>query len=278
MRTFTIRIDSCLERVLRLAASLCIATSLVACNTPVREPVYTEGEVEVSKRSYRSEGAVVERGYQHPASLELEPLAYALAKIQIGDLKDRDIEQRPAIALDLIAPIARGLVAGFAEAGPDEELVVIATRKEKTIGIFHRRLLTTFIASRSDDHLLLSFTYSDKTLTKAEERKDRPVPEIGDRRMQFRILPGPGIAAPQAQVAKLAWPGTAPAVAAPARASPAPIAGDGDGDEALPPGVASELKALQGALERGEIAPIYFERKRAELLERGGDATEPAAD
>jgi len=266
----------------RLALPVTLIAGLAACSSPVREVVYQEGEVEVSRRAYREDGEVVARGYQHPATVEVRPLAYALAEIEAGDL-DHDAEPRPAIPVDLLAPIARGLAAGFAEAGPDEELVVVATRKEKTIGIFHRRLLTSFVATRRDGELWLSFAYTDHPLTKKEEREERPLPEIGAPRMEFRIRGTAAVRSPRRELARLDWPESAPEVAAPAAAatpaagataptggSPAPEDAAG---AALAPAAAAELRALEEALERGEIAPVYYERKRAELLEgAGGEA------
>lgn len=255
--------------------SLLLVVAL-GCSAPVRKTVYSQESVEVSKRHYRDATSTLARGYEHPAQLALEPLAYSLAAIRVGELDDREVPERRAIHLDLVAGIARGLVAGFAEASPDEELVVIATRKEKTVGIFHRRLLTSFVAFRKNGELVLDFAYTDKPIAKADERKELPAPEIGQKRMNFRVLPGDGVQPHDGQVALVRWPGTAANAATPQVAAPSLSAGESaisvEAESALPDATSSALRELDAALERGEIAEVYYERKRAELLRDAGAA------
>ena len=253
---------------------------LAGCTTPKRQVVYSKDFIEVSTR--RVTDARGATGFEHPAAVELEPLALALAEIRVGDLDSLDVETRRAIHLDIVAGIARGLVAGFAEAAPDEELVVMATRKEKTVGIFHRRSYTSFVAYRKDGALVLDFTYTDKRLTKAEERQDLPPPRIGQRRMKFRVLEGEGEPARNTQVARLAWPeATAPpppvaAEGAPQDAAPEiPVDASVEAEAGLPEPLRRELRELDEALARGEIAERYHARKRAELL-READSDTPA--
>ena len=70
------------------------------------------------------------------------------------------------------------LAEAFAEVKPDQELGVVIARKQRRLGIFHRKYLTSFITWMRDDGLYIDFSRVEWEVPKNKE-DDLPQPRRG---------------------------------------------------------------------------------------------------
>jgi hypothetical protein len=186
-----------------------LLASLLACagTRVIRESVYQRGEVESFLRSYRREGAVVERGFDHPAAISSVRLAHILSfvEVEVGQGKQR--RRVPAVPSLLIYEVGDALAAAIEQADPNQEVVVMAVRKERRLGIFHTRFLSSLIAYLKGDLLTLHFSHADWEVPKMgpEAGDELPEPKEGQQLMQFRILPDPALTLLGPQTLAVDW-------------------------------------------------------------------------
>lgn len=133
------------------------------------------------------------QGFSHPAIISKERLSHILGAIEIESRESKKSKatiRQPGIHAELIAPIAAALSEALREAGPDEEIGIQAVRKERSLGIFHTKYLTTLLAWVKGGSLYVQLHRADWLIPQAKEDKPLPEPMRDTRPMDFRVVSG----------------------------------------------------------------------------------------
>ena len=185
-----------------LAALPLLALLALACKTPVKEDVFNEGPVKVFLRSEKTWylGSLIEKDYDHPVTISPVRIAHILSRIDVRVAGKRE----PAIPTDLLFSIAEGISRSLARAGAEQEVVVMATEKERRIGIFDHDYLTSFVAYVKGPQL---FIYMARIHWEVppKQKEDPPLPQIGEERMAFRLYPSKGMELVEGQGVAADW-------------------------------------------------------------------------
>jgi len=162
----------------------------------VREPVFSggaTGEVEAYLRRYEDGGDAVPRGFDHPVLIAPVRAAHILAHVDVEVGSGDDREARPVVPPEMVYEVGEALAKALEKAGPDDEVVVRVLRRDRHLGIFTTRFLSSFVATVEDDRLRLSFGHVDWEVPKfgagRQGQEDLPEPVPGERQMSFRVLP-----------------------------------------------------------------------------------------
>ena len=173
-----------------LASLLAIAALASAgCTRIVKTEVSDRDGVVCELRHRLQNGRVVARGYQHPAAIAPQRLQYILGAIDVEVTEDGRRTQHAAIHPELLQPIARALVDAFERADPNQEVAVMAVRKQQRLGVFHRKYLTSLVAYFEDDRLYVLLSRIEWEIPKDREGDKLPEPQPGERQMAFRTIP-----------------------------------------------------------------------------------------
>ena len=78
----------------------------------------------------------------------------------------------------------------FVKADSNQEVVVIAVRKQDRLALFHKKYLTTLIAFFRADRLYIHLSRVEWEIAKNRKNKVLPQPERGEKQMAFRAVPG----------------------------------------------------------------------------------------
>lgn len=175
---------------------------LAACRTPVTEDVFKEGPVQVFLRSEKSWqfGQLVEKDYSHPVTISPVRVAHILSRIDVRLAGKR----APAIPTDLIYPMAEGISRSLSRAGAEQEVVVMAIQKERSLAIFDHDYLTSFVVYAKDDQLFVYLARIHWEVP-AREKEKPPQPKIGEERMSFRLYPSKGMEVLEGQGVAVNW-------------------------------------------------------------------------
>jgi hypothetical protein len=187
--------------LLRLAA-FALLLLLAACRTPVREDVFKEGSVDVFLRSEKNWqfGTLIEKDYSHPVTISPVRLAHILSRIDVRLAGKRE----PAIQTDMIYPIAEGISRALSRAGAEQEVVVMAIRKDHSLAIFDHDYLTSLVAYAKGSQLYVYLARIDWEIP-AKEKEKPPWPQIGEERMSFRVYPSKGMDVLEGQGVAVNW-------------------------------------------------------------------------
>lgn len=179
--------------VLALAFVL-VAGVLPACGTrSVNETVVETYDLEIRLRSEKPAFGfkTIARGFGQPVEISPARLESILGGIQI-DLRPSEKsalrERRYAIPRKVLPEIARGLSGAFAEAGPDQEIVVLALRKQMQKGFFNRKYLTSFVTWVENGALVVQLSRIDWKTEQHRKRDKLPTPAVGDFVMPFSTV------------------------------------------------------------------------------------------
>jgi hypothetical protein len=149
---------------------------------------------------------VVERDYEHPAIISTQRLGHILGAIEIEtSAEGKGTIRQPAFHPDIIPRTAEGLAKALAEANPNEEIGVKVIRREARLGVFNRKLLTTFIAYMDEGHLYLLIRRVEWFIKESDERKPLPEPQRNRKAMNFRVVSGDPIFYAGAQDLEVDW-------------------------------------------------------------------------
>jgi len=269
--------------ILALLASVAVAAPGCVTRT-VTDTAYDGGSVTVKLRKRVRGFEEVDRGFDHPSVISVERLTNILASITIEEFdKKKGTYQRNAIAAELVRPIAKGMVRGFAAADPNQELAVTAVLKVKQHLIFHRNKLTSLAAYMKDGALFVYVSRIEWEIPKHRE-DNLPLPVVGKEVMDFRTVGSRRIYPVGAQGVSIAW--RDPVFKKP----PALLAGDSNvrtrtilAEEAIPeseldtglpeeatrtlsPETLRSLADLEEARRAGSITETEYTRQRDELL------------
>ncbi len=157
-----------MRRAILTGQALLCAVTLVACGAKlVREPIYESEDqsVEVALRYQEKGGEKLPRGYHHPALISDVRLAHILAHLQYED----KIGNKQSMLRSLqVYDLAEGLAKGLKRAGPDDEVLGVAYRRERNLGIFTVDRVTSLRAYVLGDSLMIDFFDVDKRLDKQQ--------------------------------------------------------------------------------------------------------------
>ena len=141
-------------------ALVLIALTLPGCVTrTVQQTVVDDYGITIKLRSQAKPfGEATPRGFEQPAVIPAPRLALILGGIEIDQSEnesnqDSARERRPAIPSKLLKKVSRGLSKALSEASPDQEVVVLAVRKQRQHGLFHRKFLTSFVSYLKQDQI-----------------------------------------------------------------------------------------------------------------------------
>ena len=193
-----------------LVATLLVATLPLACATRVIErQVHVQDGVTTTLRHQIQDGVPVDRGYQHPVEISEERLRRILAAIAIRSEEDGELVEKPAIARRLLIPVARGLSQSLAVANSSEEIALTAVRHDRRLAIFSVKFLTSFVSYVSDDLLTISLSRVEWDIDlgkKSRARRGRlPQPRLGEKVMDFRVIPNEAYEAAGEQSVQVRW-------------------------------------------------------------------------
>ena len=183
-------------------AALSLLFLAIACATPVKEKVFNEGDVNVFLRSEKTWqfGSLIEKDYDHPVTISPVRIGHILSRIDARLAGKRE----PAIPTDLLFPIAEGVSRALTRAGAEQEVVVMANRKQRRLGIFDHDFLTSFVAYVKGDQLFVHMARIDWEVP-ARDRDAPPEPKVGEQRMAFRLYPGEAMELIDKQCVAVNW-------------------------------------------------------------------------
>jgi hypothetical protein len=169
-------------------ALACLALAFLVLALPgcvtrsVQEKVVDEYGLTIKLRSQaKLFGETSPRGFEQPSVISAPRLALILGAIEIDERERKDSstrERRPAVPAKVLKRVARGLSLALAEASPDQEVVVLALRKQAQHGIFNRKFLTSFVSYLKQGQIYFFFSRVDWPLDskRAGDRLPEPHP------------------------------------------------------------------------------------------------------
>ena len=263
-----------------------------ACASPyTRVRIHQDDAVVVTLRARNEGGRPVDRGFRQPATISNVRLAHILASLDVrtGVTDEGGGKRVPAVHTELIYPLGDHLSAAFKQADSTQEVVVQAFRRERNLGIFTKKYVTSFVAwVDSEDRLQIHLSRVDWEVPKSNE-EDLKEPVAGRLVQRFRVIPSETARAAGAQGLAIDWrdpsfrKGANLSVGRSGRLrrrtilmqSPDVVEEDRVEDRAplaLPsdPEVLRQLADLEEARKRGEIPEADYLTRRRELLS-GGD-------
>ena len=116
-----------------------------------------------------------------------------------------NISRYPAIASSILYPLAEGIAQVLSQAGPSDELVVMAIRKEKRFGIFDKKFLTSFVTFLQGEQLHVYLNRSGWEIPKEGKKRRLPEPAIGEHPMKFSVFVTRGMALLDRQSVAIDW-------------------------------------------------------------------------
>ena len=173
-------------------AMILTALALPGCVTrAVQQEVVNEYGLTIKLRSQAKPfGDPTPRGFEQPAVIPAPRLALILGGIEIDrresdkdSAKDSARERRPAVPSRLLKQISEGLSQALAEASPDQEIVVLALRKQAQHGLFHRKFLTSFVSYLKQGQIYFFFSRVEWPVDKNRAGDRLPEPQPNDRAM-----------------------------------------------------------------------------------------------
>jgi hypothetical protein len=267
---------------------IAIALLTSACITrTVDQEVFSQDGVNIWLRSQKTWLSEVERDFQHPAVISGERLTHILAAIDIEtrDPKDDEALKQRKVAIHpvILAEVANGMAESFEEASPNQELIVVAVRKQRRLGLFHRKFLTSLSAFMEGDFLHIELSRIEWEIPKNREDEKLPRPR-GKKAMKFRAVPARGMHNAGTQTVVVPWrrslyarPLRAPSVAGGdvqrrtiLMESPIPLDELEPQQDSIPanldPGVLRALADLEEDRRAGAITETEYQQKKALLL------------
>ncbi|MFO0691221.1 MAG: hypothetical protein U0900_21160 [Myxococcota bacterium] len=178
--------------LLALAALVPIALATGCASQPHRHSIIDRAGMQVDLVRYARGFKTEPQGFSHPAIISKERLTHILGAIEIESREKKGAAtiRQPGIHADMVVPIAAALSEALRQAGPDEEVGIKAVRKERSLGIFHTKYLTTLLAWVKGSSLYIQLHRSEWLIPQAKESKPLPEPMRDTRPMDFRIVSG----------------------------------------------------------------------------------------
>lgn len=223
-------------------------------------------------------GDVVEQGYQHPAVISAARLENILGRIEVDTRKKKKSkirQRREAIPDQLLPKVSDALGRAYAEAGPNQSIVVLALRKQMQHGIFQRKFLTSFVTYMKDDQLFVFMSRVDWPIEEHYKNAKLPEPRPNDEVMNLTAVTNPTFKPAGSQGVRVDWRdptfGALLQTAAPAVDDPPETTEPGQAAterslEDLSPDSLRRLADLEEAHDAGQIDAAEYQRRRTEIL------------
>jgi hypothetical protein len=281
-----------------LALWAALALLLPGCATrSVKKVVYENPDLEVSLRRDVKLFRTVKKRYDHPIEIAPSRVTYILAAIDVETHEGKAVTVREAaFPTEILYDVGEAVSKAFTEAGPDQQLVVKAMRKERRLGLFHRKYLTSFTTYVKDDLLYVHLGRVNWKVPKRDEGQGKiPDPSPGRREMDFRVRQARGMRVVGPQDVAVEWRDPVFAsskilesrgAGAPKRRTvlmeevvpegEAPVAGSDDVED-LSPEVLRALAELEEQRRSGAITEIEYQSRRYDIL-RKGTSSQPQPD
>ena len=173
-----------LRHRITLLCLLAVVAGAAGCRTPIREDVYEQPPVKVFLRSEKSWqfGPLIEKDYDHPVTISPVRMAHILSRVDARIAGKRE----PAIETDMLYPIAEGISRALTRAGAEQEVVVMAIRKQRHFGVFDHDFLTSFVVYVRGPQLFIHLARLNWEIPVRQEDKP-PEPGIDEEKMSFRV-------------------------------------------------------------------------------------------
>lgn len=187
---------------------LVVAVALASgcASSPRRHSIIDRTGMQVDLVRYVRGFKTEPQGFEHPAIISKERLVHILGAIEIETQEKRGTTIRqPGFHPEMIEPIAAALSEALKQAGPDQEVGIQAVRKERSLGIFHTKYLTTLLAWVKDGYLYIQLHRSEWPIPQAKEEKPLPEPERDTRPMDFRVVSGEPLFFAGPQTLEIDW-------------------------------------------------------------------------
>jgi hypothetical protein len=253
----------------------------------VREKIYESDLVHASLRRVLEEGVPVPRGHTQPVTVSDVRLAHVLASITHRTSKD---ESKPTLRSEHVYEVAEALHKASAQAGPDDEVLVVVQIRDRQFGIFSEDKVTAFRVSFDDPSMRIEFFEIEQPLERQTGRAESSEYEFPleprSKSPGFRLVPGfaQTLEGPRAVLVDWRDPYYGKPVnlslrggrvqrrtllleAEPESEAPSPPAPS----PSLPPGLRdAQLRALdqlEGARRSGVLTEAEFQRRRRLVLE-----------
>jgi len=285
------------DRAIRTAAALALVATLglaaTGCATRnvrhnIRNDYLTTVDLVREVRGF----SVQEQGYEHPAIISPTRLSNILRALEVEMQTEEGTIRQPAIHPALLNRVAEALSAALEEASPNEEVAIKVVRKQRRLGVFDSKFLTTFLAHVKDQQLYIALRRIEWPLPSgAESTKSKnvlPDPVRERPSMDFRVVTGEPIYFAGPQDLEIDWRNEAFETAFHLQGSTkgrkrkrevlessripkeefAPAPGEAVGLDQLTPEQLRALADLEEDRREGRITETAYQRERRQLLRK----------
>jgi len=173
-----------------------------ATNRIVRTPVFHQDGVRVFLRETREGGDAVARDFSHPTVIAPIRVSRIVGSLDVREGDDED--RRAAVPTELVYPIGEGVAQALGQAGPDQEVVVMAVSRKRRMGVFTSDYLTSMIVWVKGEELWIYFGDLETHLS-SDPTDKAPEPQLGRATRRFRILPGEAVRVAGGQTVAAVW-------------------------------------------------------------------------
>ena len=172
----------------------------------VREDVYKQNRIQVFLRTDKRLFSPVKKGYDHPATIASVRVAHILSRIDLRWSAKEGNRRAPAIPTDLLYPMADGISQALAKADEDQEVVVMAVRRERTLKILDQDYLTSLILYVRGDQLYVHISHSNFMLKdNPRQEHELPQPRLTDDPPRFRLYGGTAMTLIASNAMAVSW-------------------------------------------------------------------------
>lgn len=191
-----------------LAALLLVATlaGSFGCATrrTVRTPVFAQGGVRVFLRETHEGGEALARDFSHPTVIAPIRVARIVGSLDVRERGSENDGRRAAVPTELVTPIGTGVAEALGQAGPNQEVVVMAVSRKRRMGIFTSDYLTSMVLWVMGDELWIHFGDLESRLS-SDPTDKAPEPQLSRASTRFRVLPGEAVRVAGGQTVAAAW-------------------------------------------------------------------------
>jgi high-affinity iron transporter len=276
-----------LRRPVATAALLaCCLSPLTGCAGKLaRETVLATDRTTVVLRQRPDQEAPGEVGFAHPAIVAPSRVASILSYIDVRPKEGEPRAREPAIPSEILFEMAKGISQALARADASQEVIVMSRRKDRRFGIFTREHLTSLVTFVRGERLEVHLSRVDWPVPGDPGHEVRE-PWVGERVMNFRVVPTEGIEPIGPQSVAAVWrdplfqstrsvkwgPGGRTrrrTILMESPIEPEPVTAPPAGDAApLTPAAHHALEELEQARREGEITEAEYRARREEILTR----------
>jgi hypothetical protein len=282
--------DMTVHKIVTRCVLALVISSALACGTRVvKTPIIETPALEVTLQHKAQGGTKLDRDLQHPANISKQRLANILSAIDVSVTGDeRKKRQLAAIHPELLAPISAAMSKALSQADSSQEVMVVAVRKQRRLGLFNVKYLTTLTAFVRNDRLYVYLSRVEWEIPKDRKNKVLPQPDRSKKQMAFRTVPGHKMTQSGSQGLAVRWHD--PLFSGPPRAvsqvggarrertvlmeSPIPQSEQDDEPADTPRSLSPEalrgLADLEEERRAGKLTEAEYEQRREALLGRSG--------